>query len=57
MSAFGEEIGVRVRIDGSGLGGERFKAQIAAALKRRAALLPPDPKPKSTKHKTQSILL
>jgi hypothetical protein len=49
------EIGVRVRIDGSGLGG--FKAQIAAARKRRAAPLPPGPKPKSTKNKPQLILL
>lgn len=41
----------------SKMGDERFKAQIAAALKRRAAPLPPGPKPKSTKDKRQMILL
>ena len=42
---------------GWAMGGERFKAQIAAALKRRAAPLPPGPKPKSAKDKRQMILL
>lgn len=39
------------------LGGERFKAQIAAALERRVAPLPPGPKKKIAADKRQTILL
>jgi putative transposase len=42
---------------GWALGSERFKQQIAAALKRRVAPLPPGPQPKAAKHKRQLILL
>ena len=42
---------------GWAMGGERFKAQIAAALKRRAAPLSPGPKPKATQDKKWGILL
>ena len=42
---------------GWALGGERFKQQIAAALKRRVAPLPPGPQPKAAKDKRQMILL
>ncbi len=39
------------------LGDARFKAQIAAKLKRRVAPLPPGPKPRGAKDKRQMILL
>ena len=42
---------------GWALGGERFKQEIAAALKRRVAPLPPGPVPKTAKDKRQMILL
>ena len=42
---------------GWAMGGERFRAQITAALKRRAGPLPPGPKPKGDKDKRQMILL
>lgn len=42
---------------GWALGGERFKQEIAAALKRRVAPLPPGPPPKAAKDNRQMILL
>lgn len=42
---------------GWALGGERFKEQIAKALKRRVAPLPPGPKPKPAKDERQMFLL
>jgi putative transposase len=42
---------------GWALGGERFTAEIAKALRRRVAPLPPGPKPKSMRDKRQMILL
>jgi putative transposase len=42
---------------GWALGSERFKQQIAKALKRRVAPLPPGPKPKAAKDKRQMSLL
>jgi putative transposase len=42
---------------GWALGGKRFQARIAAALKRRVVPLPPGPKPKSAKDSRQMILL